>query len=268
MIGRGILIVLATALGLFLLFALLVGIGIFRVGPHGLEFGHNSTDPSVADTATPDGAAPREDLWAKAYRERQEKEKAAGLDHPSPLESPTSVAADPPAAKPAPAPPTPPPSVPAAVSAAGVRIAAGHDRPVSGPRGAVWEPDSGFEGGAKFDRGAVAIENTQFPDLYRCEHYGMTAFRRPLPNGRYRVDLHFAETYPAVTAPGQRVFGMDVQDQHVDRIDLFQEAGGQRRALVKTFHVTVADGTLHIAFKKTDRNVPEINGIEIVPEAR
>ncbi len=128
----------------------------------------------------------------------------------------------------------------------------------------TWQPDKGFTGGGMVNRGNIAIENTHNPGLYRTEHWGMNTFSMPLSNGRYTVMLHFAETYPEITAAGQRVFTIKVEDQEIKDLDVFKEAGGAAKALIKTVPVTVNDGKLDITFTFGEQN-PEINGIEIIP---
>jgi len=45
-------------------------------------------------------------------------------------------------------------------------------------------------------------------------------------NGKYTVNLHFAETYEEITAPGLRVFSFNVAGQEFKDVDLFIQAGG------------------------------------------
>jgi hypothetical protein len=149
-------------------------------------------------------------------------------------------------------------------SANAIRIDAGSPTPFVDADNNTWQPDKGFSGGGMVNRGSINIENTRNPGLYRTEHWGMNAFSIPLPNGRYNVLLHFAETYAEITAAGQRVFTVKVEDQEIKDLDVFKEAGGAAKALVKTVPVTVADGKLDITFTFGEQN-PEINGIEIIP---
>src|SRR5438128_12672289 len=80
-------------------------------------------------------------------------------------------------------------------SAKAIRIDAGSSKPFVDAEGNTWQPDKGFSGGGMVNRGNIQIENTRNPGLYRTEHWGMNAFSIPVPNGRYNVLLHFAETY-------------------------------------------------------------------------
>jgi hypothetical protein len=144
------------------------------------------------------------------------------------------------------------------------RIDAGSAAAVSDHNGNAWLADQGFTGGGIANRGAIAIANTLDPVLYQTEHWGMSAFARPVVNGTYTVNLLFAETYGGITGPGQRVFSVNVEGVAISNIDVFAEAGGARRALTKTAQVTVLDGVLNMTFTAKVNN-PEINGIEIIP---
>ncbi|HEV8607481.1 MAG TPA: malectin [Tepidisphaeraceae bacterium] len=150
-------------------------------------------------------------------------------------------------------------------SARAIRIDAGSTKVFTDADGNTWRADAGFSGGGMVDRGNIQIANTRNPAMYRTEHWGMNVFSTPVPNGRYNVLLHFAETYPEITAAGQRVFTVKVEDQEIKDLDVFKEAGGAAKALVKAVPVTVKDGKLDISFTFGEQN-PEINGIEIIPQ--
>jgi hypothetical protein len=146
-----------------------------------------------------------------------------------------------------------------------IRINAGSDANVTDADGNVWLADRGFEGGDISPRDAdLKIENTKDAALYRTEHWGMSSFSQPLPNGKYVVKLHFAETWEGVSGPGGRVFSFNVEGQEIRDFDVWVKAGGGQRAYVETVNVTVADGKLDITFEPNVDN-PEINAIEITP---
>jgi hypothetical protein len=131
--------------------------------------------------------------------------------------------------------------------------------------GNAWLPDAGFADGDVVERPELAIANTKDPAIYRAERYSMTAFSHPLPNGKYTVKLHFAETFEGITEAGQRVFSFNVEGQEFKDFDVFVKAGGVQKAYVETVKVDIADGKLDIKFTPNIEN-PEINGIEIIPE--
>ena len=92
----------------------------------------------------------------------------------------------------------------------------------------------------------------------------MTAFSVPVPNGKYLVKLHFAETSSAVTAAGERVFGIKVEDKELKDFDVMKKAGAREKALVEPVEVEVKDGKLDIAFTERTQHTL-INGIEVLP---
>jgi len=160
------------------------------------------------------------------------------------------------------------PETPAAAALPTIRIDAGSNKPFKDSAGNIWQPDTGFEGGEMATRDPqLAIANTSDPDLYRTEHWGMTSFSQALPNGKYTVKLHFAETYDGVTGHGGRVFSFDVQGRMFDNFDIAVIVGGVDKAYVETVNdVEVTDGKLKITFTPIVQS-PEINGIEILPAA-
>ena len=131
--------------------------------------------------------------------------------------------------------------------------------------GEHWLADTGYIGGRTVNRGAIPIANTDNPWLYRTERYGMSGYVFSVPNGTYQVNLYFAETFSAITGPGQRVFSVDVQGEKLNHLDIFKETGGRDIALVEQFFVTVSNGKLAITFIKEVQQ-PEINAIEILQQ--
>jgi len=172
-----------------------------------------------------------------------------------------------PAAKASPdaAPVSPPSATEPTPARATVRIKAGTTAAYTDSNSNAWLPDQGFADGETIARaGELPIANTKDPALYRTERYSMTAFSYKLPNGKYTVKLHFAETFEEINGPGQRVFSFKVQGQQFKDFDVFAKAGGVQRAYIETVNVEVTDGKLDITFTPNVQN-PEINGIEIIP---
>ena len=190
--------------------------------------------------------------------------KAAGA-------SPAPAVAKAPEAAPSPAAPATPPqakseqaTVPATKQV--VRIKAGLGTSYKDAAGNVWLPDQGFDGGETIERdGDLSIANTADPAMYRTEHFSMTSFTYPLPNGKYTVKLYFAETFEGIEAPGQRVFSFTVQGHEFKDFDVWVKANGPRKAYIETVPVEVSGGKLEITFKAQVEN-PEVNAIEIIPE--
>lgn len=145
-----------------------------------------------------------------------------------------------------------------------VRIKAGLSASLTDSEGNVWLADQNFVEGETTERPDLQIANTKSPDIYRTERYSMTSFSYPVPNGKYKVKLHFCETFEGITAPGERVFSFNVEGQEFKDFDIWVKAGGFLRAYIETVSVEVTDGKLDITFTPKVEN-PQINGIEIIP---
>ena len=172
-----------------------------------------------------------------------------------------SVAAEP-ANPPAPANPAAPAPPPAK---AAIRISAGASAEYKDAEGNVWLPDQNFIGGETIDRAEnLEVANTKDPALYRKERYSMDGFSRQVPNGKYAVKLHFAETYEEIYGPGERVFSFSVEGHEFKDFDIWVKAGGPRKVYLETVNVEVTDGKLDITFTAKVQN-PAINAIEIIP---
>jgi alpha-N-arabinofuranosidase len=146
-----------------------------------------------------------------------------------------------------------------------IRIKAGRSQPVKDAEGNMWLADQGFEGGQTIERPDIQIANTKSPELYRAERYSMESFSWPVPNGKYLVRLHFAETFEGITGPGERVFSFNVQGHEFKDFDVWVKAGGSLKAYVEAVPVEVTDGVIKITFTPKVEN-PQINAIEIIPE--
>lgn len=158
------------------------------------------------------------------------------------------------------------PAVATAPAFAGVRIRAGSNEPIKDADGNTWLGETGFAEGDTVERPDIQIQNTKTPALYRAEHYSMSSFTYPLPNGKYTVKLHFCETFEGIEGPGQRVFTFNVQGQEFKDFDVWAKAGGPLKAYVQTVNVEVTNGKLTVTFTPQVEN-PQINGIEILPAA-
>jgi|GEM_PF-366380 len=149
-----------------------------------------------------------------------------------------------------------------------VRINAGRFTPYTDSKGNVWLPDQGFEGGDTVEHDPpVQITGTDEPGLFQSEHYAMESFSWKVPNGRYIAKLYFAETYDGITGPGERVFSFNLHGHEFKDFDVWVKAGGPYHAYVVTVPVEVTNGEFRIVFTPKVEN-PQINAIEILPEAR
>ncbi len=154
-----------------------------------------------------------------------------------------------------------------------VNCAAGE--PYTDKAGNLWLPDQymeegktwGVVDGETIDRGDLGITGTDAPRVYETERYNMSVYKFEMPNGKYTVRLHFAETFYDITAEGQRVFSVTINDDVVlEDFDPYKEAGGSEKPVVREIKgVTVTNGEMVIGFTANVQN-PEINGIEIFSE--
>jgi enterochelin esterase-like enzyme len=157
-----------------------------------------------------------------------------------------------------------------------IRVACGAYQPYTDKNGNLWLPDQVKAPGASLNppdgmtierAEDYEVQNVAFPQIFRTERYSMSAYEFNLPNGKYTVRLHFAETFTGITGVGQRVYSFAVQGQKPERdFDIFKEAGGPYKAIQREYkNVAVTDGKLRITFTPNVEN-PAINGIEIFAE--
>lgn len=147
-----------------------------------------------------------------------------------------------------------------------IRVNCGAPTDAVDERGLRWSADAGFFDGVAVSEASTAGDGAELPLVCRSERYAMSGFWRPVPNGRYRVRLTFCESYDGITAPGQRIFDVEVEGVPLQRVDPFGETGGAHRALVREVTVNVRDGKLDIRFLG-ERQFPLVNAIEILPTA-
>ncbi|MEN6426542.1 MAG: endo-1,4-beta-xylanase [Phycisphaerales bacterium] len=140
--------------------------------------------------------------------------------------------------------------------------------------GNVWAADQELETGktwgavygSALDRPDVGITGTEIPRIYETERYSMDSYKFTVPNGKYTVRLHFAETFDGILGAGERVFSVSVPGQEVLKdLDLYKTVG-PLKPLVKEYKgVSVENGQLVIGFTPNIEN-PQICGIEILAE--
>jgi hypothetical protein len=140
--------------------------------------------------------------------------------------------------------------------------------------GQEWTPDTYFKGGRLILR-RTAVSGTTEPGLFEGERYGNFDYAIPVAQGEYGVTLYFAERYFGPGMPGQggvgsRVFDVICNENALLRdFDVFKDAGGANRALVKTFHGLVpnAQGKLMIRFLPVV-NYALLDAISVVDESK
>ena len=112
--------------------------------------------------------------------------------------------------------------------------------------GNVWESDKpyqlgswGYVGG-KQSKISQNIINTSDDPLYQSFRHGISAYRFDVPDGKYEMELHFAE--PSVFKSGERVFNVSANGVRlVEGLDLNKEAG-LLKAVTKTFKMQASGG--------------------------
>ncbi|MEE4312312.1 MAG: malectin domain-containing carbohydrate-binding protein [candidate division KSB1 bacterium] len=137
--------------------------------------------------------------------------------------------------------------------------------------GDLWMADqpfnSNFYGYVGGDSYATAdpIANTDDDSLYQSERYGMTAYRFNVPNGDYRIKLHFAEIYHQ--SARKRKINVQLEgDPIVEGLDIYS-AAGHDAAYVLSFNtqdlgLTVTDGRIDLEFS-ANKDLPKISAIEV-----
>ncbi len=152
-----------------------------------------------------------------------------------------------------------------------VRITA-QDRPFVAADGTLWSPDHDVRGGETVSRSHRVLGTTPDPGLFHAERFGNFRYTIPAAPGAYTLRLFFAETFFGAgngrAGDGSRVFDVFCNGQALLRgLDVMKEAGGENRALVRTFHGLVpnAQGKLILDFVPI-RNLATLSALELVAE--
>jgi hypothetical protein len=142
--------------------------------------------------------------------------------------------------------------------------------PMTDSEGHVWSADEYFVGGTLVFR-KDSVSNLRGKALYQGERYGNFAYRIPLAPGKYRLTLHFAETWfgtPESREPalGNRLFNVFANGVALLRsFEVAKEAGGVYRGVDEVFEGLEpnAQGVLVLEFVPL-KNYAEVNAIEVV----
>jgi enterochelin esterase-like enzyme len=155
-----------------------------------------------------------------------------------------------------------------------LRVDCGAFEPYKDKLGNIWAADQewdagktwGADDGLTIDRPDVGITGTDFPRIYETERYSMGSYKFTVPNGKYTVRLHFAETFEGITGPEGRVFSVSVPGQAVLKdLDLFKTVGFLKPLVKEYKSVPVENSQLVIGFTPNIEN-PQICGIEVLAE--
>ena len=150
-----------------------------------------------------------------------------------------------------------------------VRIVA-QPRPVTDAEGQIWGADEYFVGGTPVFR-ADSVSNLRGKVLYQGERYGNFAYHIPLAPGKYRLTLHFAETWFGTPESHQPAAGNRLFDVFANGVALLRgyevakQAGGIYRGVDEVFDDVEpnAQGVLVLEFVPL-KNYAEVNAIEVV----
>jgi hypothetical protein len=155
-----------------------------------------------------------------------------------------------------------------------LRVDCGAFAPFKDKSGNVWIADQelgtgkiwGADDGMTIGRPQVGITGTEIARIYETERYSMGSYQFTVPNGKYTVRLHFAETFEGIMGPGQRVFSVSVPGQETLKdLDLFKTVGPLKPLIKEYKGVAVENGQLVVGFTPNIEN-PQICGIEIFAE--
>jgi|GEM_PF-1047869 len=154
------------------------------------------------------------------------------------------------------------------------RIDAGSTTGYTSAAGVVWAADANFTGGSLSNL-TNPIINTADDDLYITQRSTTSdtagfSYAFALANGTYSVRLHFAETYwvgganRGIPGVNKRVFDVQIEGATVlDNYDLTAQVGALATD-VRTFTMTVTDGTLNINFPPASVNRPTLAALEVI----
>lgn len=155
-----------------------------------------------------------------------------------------------------------------------LRVNCGETEPYTDEAGNTWladqymddDVDWGTLYGMTIRRGDLTITDTNAPEIYLTERYGMDAYEFNVPKGKYTVRLHFAETFEGITGEGERIFSVTINGKTViEDMDLFKESGFAKPVVKEFKGVKAKNGQIIVGFIPDIEN-PEINGIEILSE--
>jgi beta-galactosidase len=99
--------------------------------------------------------------------------------------------------------------------------------------------------------------------LYDSFREGEFSYRIPLPNGRYRVQLRFAE--PTALVPGERAFDVTANGvAQLHNFDVLKAAGGRLKGVEQSFDTSVNLGLLVLEFRAR-RGGALVSALSITP---
>lgn len=132
---------------------------------------------------------------------------------------------------------------------------------VTDPNGSVWLADKYFLSGLTYAVGATTVP-ANASQVYKDVRHGSFQYNIPVPNGKYRVVLHFSEVFPNypsrtfdVVANGVRAFGA---------VNVYVDAGNAAYVpITKTFNVEATNlNGIELKFNPITKSAI-VNAIEV-----
>lgn len=128
--------------------------------------------------------------------------------------------------------------------------------------GQLWGRDAFYRGGrVSLASAATSVEGTDSPEIYRAARTfdavnSVKKYSLPVPDGCYRVVLHFAELY--FSQEGKREFGILLEGESLAE----SYRPSPKKARTVAGEVCVTDGWLDIQFDSR-KDHPKVSGIEV-----
>lgn len=127
--------------------------------------------------------------------------------------------------------------------------------------GTAYVADTAYEGGST-QVSTHAVANTDDDALYNDWRWGDFAYRLPLADGPYAVELQLADTYN--NAAGQRVFDAWIEgDLVLDDYDIIASVGVDT-AVVLRRDVVVSDGMLDLVFANGSSGSARLDALRVI----
>jgi hypothetical protein len=154
------------------------------------------------------------------------------------------------------------------------RIAA-RDHGLTDSQGRTWDPDHFARGGQLIVRPYANVQHGE-PELFRSERFGNISYTLPVAQeGRYTVNLYFAENWfgpgnPGGGGIGSRTFDILVNGEMLRKnFDILKDAGGVGRATIvsKKGIEPTHQGKIAISLVP-NQNYAAINALEVIDESR
>lgn len=145
-----------------------------------------------------------------------------------------------------------------------VRVEVGATVGFTDNAGVYWSPDAQYASGGTAKSDTFAVDGTTNDALYATRRFGNFSYNVPVVVGTYTLSLYFTD--PVFTTGGKRTFDAFAEGrQLLNDYDIAAEAGA-KFAVLKTFSVTVNDGTFNLNFVSVKDNAI-LSAFSLVPQS-